>query len=347
LLDPQASPWEKLYVAGVDNAFITILGFDCSAFNQLELLFRPYFNTLTPWTLHSRFRLRKIHQNRALGGRPRKVNSRSCLALCLAWYRFSGKEFTLQGWFGLTGTPLNKWLHFARLIIVLMLKCDVSRIRFPNDDMIELYKSLVQRKHPRLTNVYCFGDGLKIPIEAPSDDAEQKRFYNAWKSSHYISNLFFFAPDGMIIGSVLNAPGSFHDSTLCQIGKFYDKLIETYERTGGRCVMDSAFAARDNPSIIISAQSLVNAEGALEVLIHQEATSLRQAAEWGMRGLQSAFPRIKQPMKYETKGERRLILINVQMLYNYRCFHVGLNQIKTVYFPEWNKNHNADGRYLP
>jgi hypothetical protein len=241
----------------------------------------------------------------------------------------------------LTGTNLNGWLNFARVIVVKILQNDVSRVRFPDDITIEFYKKLIMRKHSMLKNVYCFGDGLKLPIEAPKDDKTQRRFYNSWKTSHFISNLFFFGPDGMIIGSVLNAPGSFHDSALCHMGNFYDLILETFLRTGGRCVMDSAFASRDNPSIIISAQTIANAEGAEEILIQQEATSLRQAAEWGMRAIQSAFPRMKIPMKYEEKGQRRLILICLQMLYNYRCFNVGLNQIKTVYCPEWARNYEG------
>jgi DDE superfamily endonuclease len=231
------------------------------------------------------------------------------------------------------------------LIVVRILENDVSRVKFPDDNQIKLYISLIKRRHPMLENAYCVGDGVKITIQASSDYETQKKYFNSWKQSHFISNLFFFGPDGMIIGSVLNAPGTFHDSILCTMGGFYDLLFETYERTGGRCVMDSAFASKDNPSIIISAKSISSAEGAEEILVSEQATSLRQAAEWGMNAIQSAFPRIKCRFRYEESGRRLLILLCVQSLYNYRCYHVGLNQIKTVYYPEWNRNYDGNNYF--
>ena len=35
-----------------------------------------------------------------------------------------------------------------------------------------------------------------------------------------------------------------------------------------------------------------------------QATSMRQAAEWGMRAIQSSFPRLKDTFVYEETGER-------------------------------------------
>ena len=62
-----------------------------------------------------------------------------------------------------------------------------------------------------------------------------------------------------------------------------------------------------------------------------EATSLRQAAEWGMRQIQGAFPRLKDRIQYEENGERRCYLVLMCLLYNMRLELVGLNQIRNVY----------------
>jgi hypothetical protein len=37
--------------------------------------------------------------------------------------------------------------------------------------------------------------------------------------------------------------------------------------------------------------------------IHRQATSVRQLSEWGMRGLQGSFPRLKDRLLYEERGE--------------------------------------------
>ena len=50
-----------------------------------------------------------------------------------------------------------------------------------------------------------------------------------------------------------------------------------------------------------------------------------------MRAIQSAFPRLKNKFRYEEEGFRSLILELMTLLYNFRLYHVGLNQIKTVY----------------
>jgi len=58
-----------------------------------------------------------------------------------------------------------------------------------------------------------------------------------------------------------------------------------------------------------------------------------------MRGIQGAFPRLKDAIKYEVDGgsERRMMLKLVVLLYNFRLEHVGLNQIRNTYVPEWSK----------
>ena len=71
-----------------------------------------------------------------------------------------------------------------------------------------------------------------------------------------------------------------------------------------------------------------------------QATSLRQAAEWGMRAIQGAMPRLKDAIHYEENGERRVMLKLVPLLYNLRIARVGLNQIKNTYLPHLSVDAN-------
>jgi DDE superfamily endonuclease len=153
-----------------------------------------------------------------------------------------------------------------------------------------------------------------------------------------VTNLFVFGADGRIIACVLNAPGSIHDSTLAYWGGIYQKLDNCHRKTGGICCVDSAFASNPNPYLICSAQDTTHAQDEEELSRLLEATSLRQASEWGMRAIQSAFPRLKDSIRYEEKGERRRILRLVPLLYNLRLELVGLNQIRNTYVPEWSKD---------
>ncbi|POM71840.1 Hypothetical protein PHPALM_11534 [Phytophthora palmivora] len=67
-------------------------------------------------------------------------------------------------------------------------------------------------------------------------------FYNGWTHDHYVSNVFAFSPQGLVIACALNAPGCMHDSQIAEWGNVYAKLEEVYAATGGCVVVDSAFA---------------------------------------------------------------------------------------------------------
>ena len=84
------------------------------------------------------------------------------------------------------------------------------------------------------------------------------------------------------------------------------RLEAVFERLGGICAVDSAFAANNVPYLIKSSQDTTRASSAMEMQRITQATSLRQAAEWGMRAIQGAMPRLKDAIHYEENGERRV-----------------------------------------
>ena len=101
---------------------------------------------------------------------------------------------------------------------------------------------------------------------------------------------------------LLNAPGTFHDSTMADYG-IYDKCEKMYERNGGKIVVDSAFKLQGKSFMIQSSQS--DPVGCPHgVLVNRAATSVRQLSEHGMCMIQGAFPTLKDKMTFETFGER-------------------------------------------
>ena len=117
---------------------------------------------------------------------------------------------------------------------------------------------------------------------------------------------------------MLNTPGTWHDSTLAHWGSMYLKLQKCWEDHHGKVLMDSAFASNMYEFIIQSSQNVPITEGRQAMLLGQQATSCRQAAEWGMRELQGSFSRLKDGIIYEENGERAIILKFITLLYNYR-----------------------------
>ena len=334
LVDPFHSPWMVLFRSGEDQPLITTTGFDHRAFEGLVAIFKPWFDAHTPWVGANDGT--KFKPLRSACGRKRILDASTCLGLVLSWFRFRGAEWILQGWFGLTGGHANTWLRFGRRGLLLLLwNNEYARIEQPSDEKIILYQEQVVQKHPLLHDVYCVCDGLKLAFQASSDDNEQGMFYNGWTHGHYVTNLFVFAICGRIIMTIVNVPGSIHDSTLAEWGHIYTDLAVIYDRTGGVCCVDSAFCSKSNPFILKSSNNYQVNEDALGLLRREQATSLRQAAEWGMRAIQSAFPRLKDTIKFEEHGERKVFLSLLPLLYNYRLATVGLNQLRNVYCRHW------------
>ena len=73
---------------------------------------------------------------------------------------------------------------------------------------------------------------------------------------------------------------------------------------------------------------------------------MRQSAEWGVGAVQSSFPRLKDTMLYEERGERRYIFSSLFLLYNLRARLVGINQIRNVYMPNF-RTHDANVEFGP
>ena len=161
LVDPNASPWQKIYNSGNDQAFI-VTDFDTDAFHVLLAKFEPLFTSHIPWTgLQDGCTYARVKQRASPRGRPRKVSASQCLGLVLSWYRFKGPEYTMQGWFGFTGTHVNVWLRFGgRMLFRALWTDDRTKVRMPE------LMSIVQAMHNKLKNVYCVADGFKLMFEA-------------------------------------------------------------------------------------------------------------------------------------------------------------------------------------
>ena len=117
----------------------------------------------------------------------------------------------------------------------------------------------------------------------------------------------------------------------------YDKLEDVYRTTGGKCCVTSAFGSVKRNYLYKSCQDHLGSkaptrwERKLDLQRKRQATSARQTAEWGMLTMQASFPRVKDRVVYEERGERRIVLKMFVILYNMRARMVGINQIRNTY----------------
>jgi hypothetical protein len=142
--------------------------------------------------------------------------------------------------------------------------------------------------------------------------------YNGWTHGHHRSCIFVFAPDGKNCICSLKSSGYWHNSTQADHGGVYDKIEEIFKATGGKVVIDSAFALGQRGYFIKSAQ--LDPMDTQELLRNREdATSARQLSEWGMRQIQAKFPHLKDDMPHEEQGGEHKITLNLMvLLYNFQ-----------------------------
>jgi len=238
--------------------------------------------------------------------------------------------------FGMTKSSVSMYLRFGRrLVIRILTKEPDAAIKIPSIDKICEYQASIAAKHPSLEGVWCTMDGLKLYLEQSGDAVIQNMFYNGWTHDHYVSAVFVFCPDGTIPIAAYNMLGCFHDSTIAEWGKIYEKLGRVYEMVGGKCTVDSAFSKKTNPFLIKSSQTDPDTNDANDYVVNTEATAMRQS------GFSRRFHVSR--IDFSTKNmENRIIFKFMLLLYNVRARRVGINQIRNTYMAYLHRDVNEE-----
>ena len=328
------SPFKYLFGSGNDQALMNLTGTDHSTFRELLHLFQPCYEGYT--FKDGVVKRTTLTRNGKRKGRSRELDATGCLGLVLYWYRTRGScARSIAMVFGLTSTPMYNWLRFGRRILLYAIQnAPDTKVIMPTEEELEKFVTAVKSKYPVLDGVWGACDGLKIPIEASTNYLKQNKYYNGWQHGHYVNSVFVFSIDGRIRICCLNCPGCWHDSTIASYG-VYEKMQSLFNQHGVKVVVDSAFKVSRNESacLIKSSQEDPVVDGH-SLLVNRAATSVRQPSEWGMRTIQAQFPRLKDPLAYEERGERKVILQLMVNLYNFQTTKVGINQILNTYMPK-------------
>jgi hypothetical protein len=238
--------------------------------------------------------------------------------------------------FGVSYSVVALFLKFSiRILYKVLLEEEGAKVQLPSVEKIAEYQQLIAVNYPALAGSWCVMDGLKLYIQKSGDETIQNAYYNGWLHDHLVGSVFIFVPSGLIVACTLNAPGSWHDSTIAQNGGLYNDLQTVYDATGGKCVADSAFSLKQCPFIIKSGKRKLG-ESAARRTVCRQATKLRQSAEWGMRALQGSFPRVKDRFIFNQDfRDRQLFLHLITLLFNFRTSYVGMNQLQSTFYPDF------------
>ena len=281
------------------------------------------------------------------------VTAAACSALSLFYVTTLTQLKVTCLLFGVSPSTLSRYLNIGMVALNAALQTiPAAAVVWPSAEKQEEFTGLIRTRYPRLQpgfQPFGFVDGLNLPVRESSDYFEQNANYNGWLAGCYVSSIFVYGPDGTVIWARCNMPGSWHDAH-CARGLF-EAILETpgFVRDGMCIVGDTAFprTAEMRGHIVTPKRQdemdRLFLDGATEQelvalkVAHNDATTVRQAAEWGMRQLQSGFARLRLPLPLKPES-RRLILDTCVLLHNLRVRKVGLSQIRTVYSPIWQKS---------
>ena len=327
ILPPRQAPWLRLLNFGDDQSFLVMTTLTRTAFMAAEKVLWPS----------------KAPQIR---GRPCCLDNRGKLGLYLFYVgsRCCHKHLCLL--FGIVPSVCQDIVtSMIRLVCKKLSKHPHSQIKFPNEtEKVELAR-IVRLREPLVNNIIGFSDGLTVLSECNSDREEQNAFYNGYYHDTCVNNVFLFSAIGKICLAAINYPGSWHDSEVAR------QMIVFILKEIGDCAIcvDQGFPRSgdvfDKLVGPLSRKQMENLGPILrDTIIAKVRTyvSLRQGAEWGMRGLQGSYPRLKSRLTSH-KQRRYYLILSIVLIYNFRTAYVGLNQIATVFNPEYDQYINLEG----
>jgi hypothetical protein len=276
------------------------------------------------------------------GGRPASLDTKGKLALLL--YHLHGKmdQRDLCQIFGIIPSTCSVTLSTMMPLLLEILKQEKdARIQYPQEEAeFKAFADQIAVRHPDLPcNVFGFMDGVFFRNLNHPDKLIQNGYYNGWKSGTSVTNVLVFTPDGCICWAAINRPGSWHDARV--VIPLYDKL-QNHTPPGYKLIADAAFNDRNQRNHIITPfkkgqfEQVDPAPLQAQLALHFAIVSARQPAEWGMRALQAAFPRLNVPLSASNTAYNQTLLSLCIHLYNFRTRRLGmLNQIQTVFSSDY------------
>ena len=319
IVPPQLSSWSYLYKNADESSFLHLTGYSRCAFENLKgILFEGVeYNTT---------------------GRPELLDHAGKLGLYLFFVGSTMEIKYLCSQFGiLEGTASTIIKSMCELVIKKLKSRPESSITWPNEDKMQEWAELVRLREPLTRNVIGFVDGLALHVQCSEDIEEQAAAHNGHYKDSMCNNVLAFSPEGKVFYAAINYPGSWHDSQVCQklialviltIGIFQLCVDKGFPRSGE--LFDKFVGPLSNET----KQKLSPINRDAIIAQHEIYVSLRQASEWGMRALQGTFSRLKTRLTSDKK-KRRDIILSIILLHNFRTHEVGLNQIATVFNPEF------------
>lgn len=328
ILPPSMTAWAFLYENGDDTSFLTLTGLSRAAF---EMAMTATFGDEPPPPKK---------------GRKSLLSNSGKLGLFLFYMSSCMNYNHLALLFGVCPTSVGNYLEdMMERVITGLQNHRFAKVKFPKVAQMAHWAEMISIREPDVNNVIGFVDGVALAVQCSEDEEEQSKDYNGYRHDTVCNNVLAFGPDGKIFFAAINYPGSWHDSTVSAgLARW---AIEKMD--GFKLCVDQGFPRSGalkgkfvGPLTQSQRNRLPAAERDEKILESARYVSLRQASEWGMRALQGSFTRLKSRLPSDKLKRGRIITAAI-LLHNLRTELCGLNQIKTVFDPEYEQFVNVNG----
>ncbi len=169
----------------------------------------------------------------------------------------------------------------------------LARIKFPDEQKMRMFAEMICLCELTISNVIGFMDGLGLATEMTDERIQQNAYYCRYDCDTMINNVLVLGPDGKVFFCAIDYPGSWSDGTLTTCFFLHLKgRIGDY-----KICVDQGFPQSGDATGVLVGPIPERTACQLHPLVRNNLihlsnvyTSLRQASEWGMRGLQGTFP---------------------------------------------------------
>jgi hypothetical protein len=186
------TPWTYLYESGDDRAYLTTMGVNVATF---WMIMGSGFANLWYTLPIGRSDVHPVEADPK--PRRRSLDAEGGLGLVLHWLSSTMRHVSLQQIFALTPSTVSRYLRFARMILLRVLRqLPDARIAWPRGEEFFELSSYVSARHPLLDGVFGSVDGLNLPCQVSSDLEIENATYNGWKHGHFISCVIAFNSKG-------------------------------------------------------------------------------------------------------------------------------------------------------
>ncbi|MCO5112370.1 MAG: transposase family protein [Burkholderiaceae bacterium] len=278
-------------------------------------------------------------------GRPHLLDVVDVVALTLRYLGTRGGMDDLQLVFGVTSACVSRELRngLYALVVALPTVADAD-IVWPSPATMAVFAQAIRMSDgpPPPDGVFPIGfvDGCALKIPTPADEDAAALHYNGFHKYCCVNNIIAFGPDGCIFYLHLNSPGSFHDSR-CAVPLRTFILSDRARRLPPpyTILADAGFRGAHLADMfttpMVSGEPLPAEAAARAAVLRRNRWVIfrRQSVEWGLRGLQYCFPRIRNPLSCNSLL-RECVLLVVARLFNFRTRMLGYNEILAEFSDE-------------